>query len=140
MSAAVAAPAADEYDDDYDDQWDDGGFGAVTTDTGLYDNDDDYTAIKTYNRVYRELEAEDEFWQESCNTNHMSTTAAAASSSSNTGKKSYRGPDKMRGGRIIHSFGRGSGRGSDIGLIYGIQTKQTNILKESWVSINAVFI
>ena len=78
----------DEYDDDYDDQWD-----AVDTaganDGGLYD---DYQAVRTYNRVVRETEREAAFWEENANTNRKGAKPF--------GESKYRGPDKLKGGRV----------------------------------------
>lgn len=79
---------ADEYDDDYDDQWD-----AVDTaganDGGLYD---DYQAVRTYNRVVRDTEKEAAFWEANANTNKKGTKPS--------GEAKYRGPDKLKGGRV----------------------------------------
>jgi len=94
----------DEYDDDYDDQYDSldevGG-----ADTGLYDNFDD---VRTYNRVLKEAEAEQSFWQENRNLNRSNNTETKSG-----GEKAYRGPDKVKGGRIPTAGrgGRGRGRG-----------------------------
>ena len=76
-----------EYDDDYDDQWDGVADTAGANDTGLYD---DFQAVRTYNRVVRENEKEAAFWQENANTNRRATK----------GESRYRGPDKIKGGRI----------------------------------------
>jgi CUE domain len=123
-----------EYDDDYDDQYDDMD-GVGSADHALYD---DYDAIRTYNRVARAAEQDDSFWQENRNTNrtmnnNKKNTSRRVSDGTSvddgTNNKSladaedgsdpvvvvsgeetprYRGPDKIRGGRIP---GRGGGRG-----------------------------
>jgi CUE domain len=87
----------DEYDDDYDDQYDDiDGFMVGNVDAKLYD--DDYNAILTYNRAMKEVEVEQEFWNENRNTNAKirGTTGTTEGSEG----KAYRGPDLIRGGRI----------------------------------------
>ena len=132
----AAFPASYEYNDDYDDQWDadgDGGAGTMANDSGLYD---DYQAVKTYNRVYREVEAEDQFWHQNRNTNreqpvggggggkppkHKKTAEGdeqndeQAEVEASHSSKTFRGPDKLRGGRIPNAGGRGRGGRSNSG-------------------------
>lgn len=124
-----------EYNDDYDDQYDavDGmGVGGTTAnaDSGLYDID--YDAIKTYNKVTKEMEADRLFWEESQNDNRRSSGKSGTSGhqkkkanknindgidnddgSDNDdgnqevdGQKKYRGPDKGKGGRLIGPDGK----------------------------------
>ena len=92
--------AEDEYNDDYDDQYDEmddmiGG----TTDSGLYDNYDD---VRTYNRVLRGVQDEQKFWEENRNLNHRSkdNSSNKTNGSNDGGMKAYRGPDKLKGGRL----------------------------------------
>jgi hypothetical protein len=106
----------DEYDDDYDDQYDDiMGEGAnAVPDNFLYD---DFDAIRAYNTTLKSVEAESAFWNENRNTNRpprknddrsMSTIEQDEPHDGQGNQaKQYRGPDKMRGGRIP---GRGRGR------------------------------
>ncbi len=117
--------AHSEYDDDYDDQYDDmdGGLGGGT-DSGLYDYD--YEAVRTYNKFVRGLEDDEKFWVETRNTNREAQRGqiqkkAAKDHNDNEGdgdtdddgpSRKYRGPDKLKGGRIPNANrgGRG-GRG-----------------------------
>eukprot|EP00977_Amphora_coffeiformis_P016172 scaffold4929_cov176-Amphora_coffeaeformis.AAC.11 len=95
--------AADEYNDDYDDQWDTVDT-AGANDGGLYD---DYQAVRTYNRVVRDAEREAAFWQASANTNR--------SANANNKPKvagGFRGPDKLKGGRIPKPAESGGGGSS----------------------------
>ena len=111
----------DEYNDDYDDQWD----ASEGTSAVVY-SQQDYAAIQTYNRVYRDMEAEDNFWKDMRNTNHLVSTQNKTKAKpkekddeQTSENKKYRGPDKGRGGRIPasnnpsagRSGGRGKGRG-----------------------------
>jgi len=106
----------DEYDDDHDDQWDDTEgvvFGATMgADSGLYD---DYTAVKTYNKVYREMEQDNAFWEDNRNTNRSNPVVKgrknAKENGNAEGEKSFRGPDKLKGGRIPNPNGGRGGRG-----------------------------
>jgi len=116
-STTISIQPRDEYADDYDDQYDDMDV-VVEQDTGLYDVADDYEAIKTYNRVARQAEQDAAFWEANRNVNIRSAKQQrgdrdnAASDDDDHGEQNdstkYRGPDKMRGGRIP---GRGGGRG-----------------------------
>jgi hypothetical protein len=114
----------DEYNDDYDDQYDDmigKGASNAVPDHFLYD---DYDAIRAYNTTLKSVEAESAFWDENRNTNRpprkvdgrsitadMPTIEQEEDDEQQQQKgsqtKQYRGPDKMRGGRIP---GRGRGR------------------------------
>jgi hypothetical protein len=102
-SSAVSLSTArnNEYDDDYDDQYDEM---EPAADLGT----DDYDTILAYNRVVKSLEQERKFWEGEKNANRV---AAGNPSSSQT---PYRGPDKLKGGRIPRAGGRdrrGGGRG-----------------------------
>jgi hypothetical protein len=92
---------SNEYDDDYDDQYDglDGGGELGGGDGESYDVDLD--TIRTYNRATRQAEAEDQFWEESRNTNRQKPQTDRASEA-----KTYSGPDKGKGGRVIGPDGR----------------------------------
>jgi rubrerythrin len=81
----------DEYNDDYDDQWDETDAAGAANDGGLYD---DYKTVITYNRVVRDSEKEAAFWNDSANTNRSSGGAGG------NGQTRFRGPDKIKGGRI----------------------------------------
>lgn len=89
---------ANEYDDDYDDQYDEIDVKLGDTDNGLYD----YEQIKIYNKVAREEEAEDLFWEANRNTNRLANKKEAGGDE----VKQYRGPDKIKGGRIVGPDGR----------------------------------
>jgi CUE domain len=104
----------DEYDDEYDDQWD-ADFAGTTAgaDDGLYDHDD-YHAILAYNRAMKQVVGEQSFWDEQRNTNRkqqsVSSNSASAAADEATASSSYRGPDKIKGGRVP-GRGRGGGGG-----------------------------
>lgn len=101
---AVLRDNDDIYNDDYDDQWDmDHEYDAP--DVGLYDTDMDYKNVLLYNKALKEVEADDRFWQDNMNTNLNGRGGSATGET----RKPFRGPDKLRGGRIP---GRGSGRGA----------------------------
>jgi hypothetical protein len=87
----------DDYDDQYDDMGDDGG-NIGGTDVGIYDAD--FDAIRTYNRIAREIESEDAFWNDMKNTNRPDTTSQGSVDGEGQGKR-YSGPDKGKGGRIL---------------------------------------
>ena len=115
-----------EYNDDYDDQYDGVGVGTTNADSGLYDVD--YDAIKTYNRVTKEMEADRLFWEESRNDNRRNHNSRNVNNSKKgavkndgsddhgddqdvngggaDGLKKYRGPDKGKGGRLIGPDGK----------------------------------
>jgi hypothetical protein len=125
--AYLLSVAMNEYNDEYDDQYDgigdDGGAtgGIGGADAGLYDVD--YNAIKAYNRIVKDLEADKTFWEESRNLNERKSkkenkpTNARDSNDENDDEseevvseegisKKYRGPDKGKGGRIIGPDGK----------------------------------
>jgi CUE domain len=102
-----------EYDDDYDDQYDgmdaDGDLGGKGS---TYD-DVDISHVKIYNRIARETEREQEFWEESRNTNRQRkqqpTVRKEKSDDDDDDKevgKVYRGPDKIKGGRPLGPDGK----------------------------------
>jgi hypothetical protein len=86
-----------EYDDDYDDQYDEIDVKLGGADNGFYD----FEQVKLYNQVVRADEAEDSFWEENRNANKTSSNTPAAN-----GEKQYRGPDKIKGGRVIGPDGK----------------------------------
>jgi len=110
------------YDDDYDDQYDGlgddaGAAGEVGgADGGLYDVDLD--AVREYNRIRREEEKEAAYWEGSRNlnrTNGRGGRGKARRASDDEGEgsngdaeqeRTYRGPDKGKGGRLIGPDGR----------------------------------
>ncbi|KAG7339923.1 CUE domain containing protein [Nitzschia inconspicua] len=131
----------DEYNDDYDDQydevdirlggvddgftmdkaWDDDGDYTITSTTAMK-KVDEYQQVKLYNQLVRQDEAEDIFWQENRNLNRHddknNNNNDHEDNDNNIGGKQYRGPDKIKGGRIIGPDGkvikrpgRGGGRG-----------------------------
>jgi hypothetical protein len=87
--------------------------GTGGADSGVYTN---YESVRTYNLVLKNVEQEQSFWEESRNTNRSSGDLKK-----NKGvEKDYRGPDRIRGGRIPDAGrdgesgggpGSGSGRG-----------------------------
>ena len=87
-----------EYDDDYDDQWDEEE--PAVHDGGLYD---DFESVRAYNRVVRETESEMAFWEANANPNQRGSRAPNGGG--------YRGPDKLKGGRIPKPPPGGSGGG-----------------------------
>jgi hypothetical protein len=113
-----------EYDDDYDDQYDDmedGGLGGA--DSGWYDtggsNDttSDYDKVRLYNQVTRHEEAEGAFWEENRNTNRLGSNKNDKGKNGTTGGadeedeggaagNKFRGPDKIKGGRVIGPDGK----------------------------------
>ena len=97
---ALAVVGDNEYDDDYDDQYDglDGGGELGGGDGETYDVDLD--TIRTYNRAVRQAEAEDLFWEEIRNTNR------AKPESGEPEARTYGGPDKGKGGRLLGPDGR----------------------------------
>jgi hypothetical protein len=128
---------ANEYDDDYDDQYDydvhyfvDASKEMDTTfDDQPPDRLMDYDAIRTYNRTMKDIESDQEYWNQNRNMNRNTNTNNATptmtmESSDRTDSKQYRGPDLLRGGRIPHPHnhpqtssgtGRGRGRGGNGG-------------------------
>ncbi|GKY97896.1 hypothetical protein MPSEU_000747600 [Mayamaea pseudoterrestris] len=117
----------DLYNDDYDDQWDnDHEYDAPNV--GLYDNDEaetskrsggkstatDYESVLLYNKALKQVEADQQFWQETANTNIRATGNGNDIAGSDS--KTFRGPDKLRGGRVP---GRGGGGGRGRGMAAG---------------------
>lgn len=107
----------DEYDDDYDDQYDDME-GVGNADGGLYD---DYEAIRIYNRTLKQVVAEQDYWEQSKSTNRSPNSQDPDSRNSSIGENAsqhsakqttFRGPDKMRGGRLPGHGAGGRGRSS----------------------------
>jgi hypothetical protein len=94
----------DEYDDDYDDQYDgfDGGEDLGGMDGSSYDVDLD--TIRTYNRAAMAAEAEGAFWEENRNLNRAKRQQEKIRTDGEA--KSYRGPEKGKGGRLIGPDGR----------------------------------
>jgi hypothetical protein len=86
-----------EDDDDYDDQWDEIDVKLGGADDGFYD----FERVKLYNQVVREDEKEDPFWEENRNANKLGSNTPAGN-----GEKQYRGPDKIKGGRVIGPDGK----------------------------------
>jgi hypothetical protein len=86
-----------EYDDDYDDQYDEIDVKLGGADDGFYD----FEQVKLYNQVVRADEAEDSFWEENRNANKLGSNSPAGN-----GEKQYRGPDKIKGGRVIGPDGK----------------------------------
>lgn len=93
-----------EYDDDYDDQYDEIDIKLGGADDGMYD----FEQVKLYNKLVRDEEAEDIFWQESRNTNRTNANASNRSSKDPEAgdQKQYRGPDKIKGGRVVGPDGK----------------------------------
>ena len=90
-----------EYNDDYDDLYDD--MDEVgNSDVGLYDN---YDAVRVYNSAMKQVVAEQNFWEESRNSNQTQPKGVAAVVGQ---RKQEFGPDKKKGGRI-------PGRGGEAG-------------------------
>mmetsp|Transcript_21582 Transcript_21582/g.32770 ORF Transcript_21582/g.32770 Transcript_21582/m.32770 type:complete len:521 (-) Transcript_21582:443-2005(-) len=104
-ACAVRMLSTDEYNDDYDDQYDglDGG-NNVGGAGGTYD-DVDLNTIHTYNRVAKQAEQEDRFWQDSRNTNRQPAKKENNEKGEGDGRV-YRGPDKIKGGRVIGPDGK----------------------------------
>ena len=101
-----------EYDDDYDDQYDGMDAGGDLGGKGSTYDDVDISHVKIYNRIARETEREQEFWEESQNTNRQLKQQPAAKSdkSDDDGEKEvgkvYRGPDRIKGGRALGPDGK----------------------------------
>ena len=106
-----------EYDDDYDDQYDgmDAGVGGTG---GTYD-DVDLSKVKIFNRVTRDAERETAFWEQDRNTNRQRKQQQPASKKKSDEKsddksddeeeevvKTYRGSDKIKGGRVLGPDGK----------------------------------
>jgi hypothetical protein len=101
--------STDEYDDDYDDQYDE-----VDVKLGGADDVLDFEQVKLYNQVTRADEAEGSFWEDSRNTNRTNNSNnnnnndnnAAAGNNNNNNEKKFRGPDKIKGGRVVGPDGK----------------------------------
>ena len=99
-----------EYDDDYDDQYDDFDGGAGIGDNGGLDVD--WETIKKYNKVARENERDESFWSESRNTNREKVLPGKKDTNDSDDnyddgeEKTYRGFDKIKGGRPIGPDGK----------------------------------
>ncbi|CAJ1893840.1 unnamed protein product [Cylindrotheca closterium] len=91
-----------EYNDDYDDQYDDIDVKLGDTDGGLYD----FEQMKIYNKFAREGEAEDSFWEANRNTNRANDAKGNINNNTGGGQKQFRGPDKIKGGRIVGPDGK----------------------------------
>jgi hypothetical protein len=134
--AYLLSAAMGEYNDEYDDQYDgigEGEDGVGGMDTGLYDAD--YEAIKTYNRVAREIESDRLFWEETKNTNTRKKKYGDKNTENRNSlrgngvgpsflakdemdgfdkqdeedgddERKYKGPNKGKGGRIIGPDGK----------------------------------
>ena len=113
----------DEYNDDYDDQYDD-----ITQTAGNRDQPDDYESIRVYNTALKGIVSEQAFWDDNRNTNRSRKPAPKSQQQSKSDddegvesndneaqERKYRGPDKMRGGRVPGRGGRGRGRGGGRG-------------------------
>jgi hypothetical protein len=87
---------SNEYDDDYDDQYDEIDIKLGGADNGF---EHDFEQIKLFNKVARDDEAEDSFWQANRNTNRVNSNAKDI-------PKQFRGPDKIKGGRVIGADGK----------------------------------
>lgn len=112
-----------EYDDDYDDQYDEIDIKLGATDDGFtIDNDGvTYEHIKLYNQVLREDESDAAFWEQNRNMNRnqggkrrgqgsnnqpSSRSNSPKHNHSNTNDKKYRGPNKIKGGKIVDKDGK----------------------------------
>ena len=96
--------AHDEYNDDYDDQYDDTEGFAVPDNTS-------YDVVHTYNRVLKQVVEDQQFWQDNRNTNKKFPVQQKKKDKTKEEGKAYRGPDKLKGGRILQSDARGGGGG-----------------------------
>jgi CUE domain len=107
----------DEYDDDYDDQYDDYQ-PSVDDKAGA---SDDYEAVRLYNRALKSVVREQAYWEEERNTNRPQRAKPSGGggrtsdddNAEDAGPSQYRGPDKLRGGRVPreHRGGGGGARG-----------------------------
>lgn len=119
VASLFGGSGRNEYDDDYDDQYDEVDVKLGNIDSGFSDNNYTFEQVKMYNQIVREDEAEDSFWEGNRNLNRgNSTTAADRGPTSRRGANprddddddddapQYRGPDKIRGGRIVGPDGK----------------------------------
>ena len=115
-STVASASLQDVYNDDYDDQYDDMDGGLGGADSGWLDNDEsNFDAIRLYNQVARQEEAEDKFWQKNRNLNRGLSRGDSTKqeggdehneeNEGSGGGKSW-GPDKIKGGRILGPDGK----------------------------------
>jgi hypothetical protein len=93
---------ANEYDDDYDDQYDEIDVKLGGADNGFYD----FEQIKIFNKVAREDEAEGSFWDANRNTNRTTNNRSNNNNADNGGNNQFRGPDKIKGGRVVGPDGK----------------------------------
>lgn len=116
MRTSSSLQPRDEYDDDYDDQYDD-------TEPFVADDGQTYDAVLTYNRVARQAEGDRRFWDEQRNTNRppqqqqqqrhqtMDDDGGEDDDDDGPGLPRFRGPDKLRGGRVPRPAASSAGRG-----------------------------
>ena len=114
------------YDDDVDDQYDDidGGLGGA--DSGWYD----FEKVKLYNQAVKDEEADQLFWEENRNTNRPAKKSNGNNNNTQQGEgqgKQYRGPDKIKGGRIIGPDGKVVKNSGGRGRKQQQQRRQANI-------------
>jgi hypothetical protein len=99
----------DEYDDDYDDQYDEMDIRLGSTDDG-FTTDRDFEQVRLYNKLVRDDEAEDLFWEDNRNFNRdnqsRSKSPKGPNPDDNGGQKQYRGQDKIKGGRVVGPDGK----------------------------------
>jgi hypothetical protein len=107
--AAVHNTFKDEYNDDYDDQYDEVDIRLGGADDG-FTMDMDFEQVKLYNQLVRDDEKEDSFWEETRNMNRNQHRSKSPKNNDDDdddgGGKQYRGPDKIRGGRVIGPDGK----------------------------------
>ena len=99
----------DEYNDDYDDQYDEVDIRLGGADDGFTgDRDMDFEQVKMYNQLVRDDQKEDSFWEDNRNTNRPQNKVGRGASPKNDGAggKQYKGPDKIKGGRVIGPDGK----------------------------------
>jgi hypothetical protein len=100
----------DEYDDDYDDQYDEVDIRLGSTDDG-FTMDMDFEQVKLYNQLVRADEAEDLFWEDNRNFNRGNQSRTKSPNKGpnddvNEGQRQFRGPDKLKGGRVVGPDGK----------------------------------
>jgi CUE domain len=97
-----------EYNDDYDDQYDEVDIRLGSIDDG-FTMDNDFEQVKLYNQLVRDDEAEDSFWKDNRNTNRQQQQQGKSRSKSpkdTDGDKQFRGPNKIKGGRVLGPDGK----------------------------------
>lgn len=107
LVAAAVTHAEMMYDDDYDDQYDDVDGGLGGADSGWYD----FEKVKLYNQAIKDEEADQLYWEQNRNTNRPANTNGSGDNRKDAPQgedqgKQYRGPDKIKGGRIIGPDGK----------------------------------